>query len=120
MEAHFPPFNAVNRAQSSALGAGSYGPEEASRVRSTVGQPTPSGGPLSTLAQQLQRVSALRQHVGTLAERVIGPRGISGESPTGPTVYGGILGAVEGEAETLRRNINEMMDDLSAIESALS
>lgn len=79
-----------------------------------------SGGPLPSLAEQLMRLDGLRSRVGALAERVIGPRGLNEGLTGAPTVYGGIIGALEGETLTLRQRIDEMHRDLDAIEAALS
>lgn len=79
-----------------------------------------SGGPLPSLGSQLERIDILRSRVGSLAERLIGPRGQNAQLDGAPTVYGGVLGLIEGEASTLRRRIDEMMADIDAIESALS
>ena len=121
MEAHFPPFDTINRARSH----NPYGLEEAQKqqyaaTRDSAPPPSHSGGPLPSLAEQLQRVGILRSRVGALAERVIGPRGSGIGQAESPTAYGGILGALEGETATLRRYISEMLDDIGAIESALS
>lgn len=79
-----------------------------------------SGGPLPSLGSQLERIDILRSRVGSLAERLIGPRCHNAGGADQPTVYGGLLGTLETEALALRNRIDAMHADLDAIESALS
>lgn len=111
-------FTAIN--QGVALGACSE--QDAQRayfdMRNAVPQ-SQDGTPLSALAEQLVRVSEVRKRLAGLVERLVGPQAPATEPGESLLRYGGVIGALEGEAQTLRRTIDAIHRDLVTIEEAL-
>ena len=75
--------------------------------------------PLSEMSAALIRVSDVADRVYRLAERICGP------IPQNPStdancVYGGLVGAIEGETHTLHGNVSRINEALTRIEEALS
>lgn len=79
-----------------------------------------SENPLSDLARQLSRVTETQQRLGSLVERLAGPQPIAPDQQCPSARYGGVVGALEGEAQTLRRNLDAMHVFLDVIERVVS